>query len=144
MPNWITVFMKQVTALTQDNLRLTWNSISPTALCARVFFKTTTNKRQQQISLSLSVLCWLGCLLPFSPLLGLLCFLWLMQLQRSVLLQDGQLSFQWLPGLYANQLCRFSSYTQLFISLKNQVFEEWLAVLCHCSSPGHSLLSPCS
>lgn len=67
-----------------------------------VLFQNKTKNNFPYLSLS-SV--GLGCLLPFSPPPGLLRFLRLIQLQRSVLLQDGQLSFQWLPGLYVNQLC---------------------------------------
>lgn len=83
-----------------------------------------------------------GCLLPFSPPAGLLCFLWLVRLQRSVLRQDGRLSFQWLPGPYVNQLCRSPPAVahSFFISGKKWANEErpaapWNGPLCRCSSP---------
>lgn len=46
-------------------------------------------------------------LLPplLSLISGLLCFLWLVQSQRSVNFQKHKFSFQWLPGLYTDCVC---------------------------------------
>lgn len=87
------------------------------------------------LSLSLIPTLLLDTLASLFPFLisGLLCFLWPVQPQRSVLFQKHWFSFQWLPGLYTDKC-----YLTLQLSVERDNWKE----NCSCF---HNLfhLQPC-